>query len=82
MRWVIDRAILRAQIGRPIDGGAHRVVDRAKETGDVTRRRRLAPALVERAARLAFEIENKGIVLGDQDLAEMEVAVMADLGAS
>ena len=67
------------RFGRAVDSRAGRVVDRAQEAGDVARRRRLAPALFERAARLALEIEDIGVVLGDQHLAEMEVAVMADL---
>ena len=49
------------------------------QAGDVARRRRLGAALGERAARLALEVEDEGVVLGDQHLAEMEVAVVADL---
>ena len=74
-------ALFGGEIRRAIDGRADRVVDRAQESGDVARRWRLVPALLEALPRLAFEVENVGVILGDQDLAEMEIAVMADLAA-
>ena len=73
--------LLRGEVGRAVDGRARRVIDRAQEAGDVARRRRLAAAFFEAAARLALEVEDVGVVLGDQHLAEMEVAMMADLQA-
>ena len=37
----------------------------------------LAAALLERAHRLAFEIDDEHVAVGDQNLPEMEVAVQA-----
>ena len=79
MRCSSAGAVLGLEIGLALDGGAGRVIDRAQEAGDVARRRRLGAPLFQRAARLALEIEDVGVVLGDQHLTEMEVAVMADL---
>ncbi len=39
---------------------------------------RLAAALRQRAARLALEIDDEDVVLGDQHLAEMKIAMVAD----
>ena len=75
------RVLLRTEIGRAGERRAGGVVDRAQEAGDIARGRLLAAALIERAARLALEVEDIGVVLGDQHLAEMEIAVMADLHA-
>ena len=66
---------------RALQRGGDRIVDRADQAGDVARRRRLAPPLGQRAARLALEIDDEDVVLDDQHLAEMEVAVVADLQA-
>ena len=76
------RALARSsgrQIDRVEQRRGRRIVDRADQAGDVARGRRLPPALRERRPRLALEIEDVGVVLDDQHLAEMEVAVMADL---
>ncbi len=72
-------ALLRREIDRVGQRRGGRIVDRADQPGDVARRRRLRAPLGERAARLALEVEDERVVLGDQHLAEMEVAVMADL---
>ena len=64
---------------RALQRGGGRIIDRTDQAGDVARRRRLAPPFGERAARLAVEIDDEDVVLDDQHLAEMEVAVMADV---
>ncbi len=67
------------QIGRAVERRAHGVIDRAQEAGHVAGGRSLAAPLLEAAPRLAFEIEEVHVILGDQDLAKMEVAMVADL---
>ena len=69
------------EIRRAIKRRTDRVIDRPQESRDVARRRRLVPALLEALPRLSFEIENVGIILGDQHLAEMKIPVMPDLAA-
>ena len=56
--------------------------DGAQETGDITCCRGLAAALLEASPRLAFEVEEVNVILGDQHLAEVEVAMVADLLSS
>ena len=58
-----------------------RIVDRTDQARDVARRRRLAPAFLQRTAGLALEIDDEDVVLDDQHLAEMEVAVVTDVQA-
>jgi hypothetical protein len=48
---------------------------RGEKAGHVPQRRGLATALLERAQRLALEIAEIGVRLGDQNLAEMKVSV-------
>src|SRR5262249_5479868 len=52
-----------------------------KQSRHITRRRGLVPPPFEASPRLALEIENVGVILGNQYLTEMEIAVMADLAA-
>ena len=66
---------------RALERRGGRIVDRADQAGDVARRGRLAPPLLQRPVRFAREIDDEDIVLDDQHLAEMEVAVMTDLEA-
>ena len=77
------RASLAVLVGRrferALERRGRRIVDRADQAGDIARRRRLAPALLDAAPRLALEIDDEDVVLDDQHLAEMEVAVVADL---
>ena len=75
------RALFGRYVGRPVDGGTRGIVDRAKESSDIARRRLFDPALVEALARLTLEVENVGVVLGDKDLTKMKIAVHADLAA-
>src|SRR5207302_8045612 len=48
--------------------------------GDVAHRQALEAALVERAGRLALEVDDHEVVAGVQDLAEVIVAVDSDAG--
>ena len=56
-----------------------RVVERAQHAGHVAQRRMLGAPLVERPARLAFEVDDDEVVLRQQHLAEVIVAVEAGL---
>jgi hypothetical protein len=58
--------------------GVCRVVERAQHPGHVAKWRSLDEAFAQRTRRLAFEIEYDEITTGEQDLAEMEIAVAAD----
>ena len=58
---------------------AVRVAERAQHAGDVAQRRMLAPALGERPRRLALEVDDHEVVVGEQHLAEVIVAVVARL---
>ena len=60
--------------------GPGRIVERAQHAGHVLERRALGAAVGDRLRRLAFEIENEDVAVGDQDLAEMIVAVQPGLG--
>src|SRR5688572_12037768 len=63
--------------------GAHgRVMERADQRGDVAQRRTLDAALAERAIGLAFEIDNREVFAGEEQLAEAEIAVTADAFAA
>ena len=70
------------RLERALERGGGGIVDRTDEAGDVARGGRLAPALLDAAARLALEIDDEDVVLDDQDLTEVEIAVMANLRAS
>src|ERR1019366_3333853 len=48
---------------------------------DIARRGRLAPPFGQRTAGLALEIDDEDIVLDDQHLPEMEIAMVADVQA-
>jgi len=71
-----------ALVGRDLEGpfqrGGRSIVDRADQAGDVARRRCLAAPLGDGAARSAVEIDDEDVVLDDQQLAEMQIAMMAD----
>ena len=64
---------------RTIERGSCRIIDRTDEPGEVARCRRLAPAFLDAAPRLALEIDDHDIILDDQHLPEMKISVMADL---
>ena len=63
------------------EGDHCRIVDRADQAGDIARRGRLAAAIGDAAPRLALEVDDEDIVLDDQHLAEMEIAMVADFEA-
>src|SRR5439155_3032403 len=63
-----------AQLGR-----AARIAERAQHPRDVAQRRVLAPALGERPRRLALEVDDQEIIVGDEHLAEVVIAVVARL---
>src|SRR5665648_409951 len=65
----LDRfELARAALPLPVDGGPRRIVEGAQHGGDVARRRRLLAAFLDRLVRLAFEIDNVDVVLGDENL--------------
>src|ERR1700733_1326656 len=70
---------VRRNLERALQRRGHRIVDRADQAGDIAGGGRLAAAFGERAARLAFEVDDEDIILGDQHLSEMEIAVMTDV---
>ena len=77
---------LLVRIARPLgqrveQRGMHRVVERAQHSGHVLQRRMLPPPFLERSRRLAFEIGDDEVVLRDQHLSQMIVAVQAGLRA-
>ena len=61
------------------EGGRCRIVDRTDQAGNVPRGRCFEPALGQATARFAFEIDDVDVVLDDEHLAEMEVAMMTNL---
>src|SRR5271165_981372 len=58
-------------------GGDARVIKRADHSRDIAQRRTLAPAVGEGPRRLTLEVDNKKVVLYDENLAEVEVPVKA-----
>src|SRR5258708_28350880 len=66
---------------RALQGGGRRIIDRADQARDIARGGRLLPAFVQRPAGLALEVDDENVVLDDQDLPEMEVAMVADVQA-
>ena len=54
------------------------VVDRPDQAGHVAGGRGLATAILEAAARFAFEIYDGDVVLDDEHLPEMKITVMTD----
>ena len=67
------------RLERALERGGRGIVDRADQAGDIARGRGLAPAILDAAARFAFEIDDEDVVLDDQHLSEMKIAMMADL---
>ena len=59
--------------------GIRGIADRAQHARDVAQHAALAPALLEAARGLALEIDDDEIVLRDEDLAQVQVAVIARL---
>ncbi len=76
-----QRAQLLLQIGLPRrvfeEGGPAGVIEGAQHAGHVLERRTLGPALRQGAGRFALEVEDLYVVLGDDHLAQVEVAVQA-----
>jgi len=66
---------------RALQRRGRRIIDRTDQAGDIARRGRLAPPFGQRPARLALEIDDEDIVLDDQHLSEMEIAVVPDVQA-
>ena len=64
------------------EGGVRGVVERAEHAGDVTEGVVPAAALLERAGRLALEVEEVELAVGEERLAEVVVAVDADAEAA
>ena len=62
--------------------GGGRVIDGTKQPGDVTERTDLGSAVRDRCRRFALEVDDVSVAAGDQDLAEMKVAVNARLQRS
>src|SRR5690606_31857339 len=60
----------------PADRGPAGVVERAQHPGDIAQWRVPRTTLLDRARRFALEIDDQEIVVGEQDLAEVQVAVM------
>src|SRR5579863_10567332 len=73
--------LIRRQLEGTLERRMGGIVDRPDQAGNVVRRRRLAPPLLDRSARVASEAGNKDIVLDDQHSCEMEVAVVPDIEA-
>ncbi len=65
--------------GRIAQAPSARVVERAQHAGDVAQRTRACAALLERTRGLALEIDDQEVVAREQDLPEVEVAVVARL---
>ena len=59
----------------------HGVVERAQHPGHVHEHALLSPTLVDGSGRLALEVEDDEAPIGAERLAEMIVAVDADLRA-
>src|SRR6202161_1659173 len=73
---------LRACVGvRQVERGRS-VIERAQKTGDVPQGRRLAAALLKGAEGLALEVDDVGVRLRDENLAQMKVSVDADREAA
>src|SRR6266700_7321470 len=77
--WKPSVIVLGRRPERTLQRGGRGIVDRADETGDVTRRRGLASAIFDAPSWFAFEVDDEDVVLDDQHLSEMKVAMMADL---
>src|SRR3546814_8306139 len=78
-----DVCHLGALVARPgaVARGPGRVVEGPQHARDVAFGRHLAPPFGERLVRLAFEIDDREILLRNQDLAEVVVAVQPGLAA-
>ena len=74
----VDLAVPRTQ---PIERRPGDIVEGAEHAGDIDQRGGLLAPLRKVALRLAFEVDDHDVVLRDEHLAEMEVAVDARLGA-
>ena len=68
-------------VARVIDRRRSGIVERAQHAGHIAKRRGLSPPLRHAAVRLALEIDDDHIVLGDEHLAEVIVAMDAGLDA-
>src|SRR3954465_8902822 len=64
---------------RAVERGVNRKINRADPSGNVARRRQLAPLVGQRQTRIAVEVDDEDIVLHDQSLPEAEVAMMTDV---
>src|SRR6516165_932473 len=67
------------RLERTLERSSCGIVDRADEAGHIAGSGGLAPAILDAAARLAFEIDDGDVVLDDQHLPEMKITVMTDL---
>lgn len=77
----------RQGVGRSVEalaaeGQRRGIVEGAQHAADVLVRAVLAPALVQRPRRFAFEIDQVGIALDHQHLAQVQVAVDAHAQAA
>ena len=67
------------RVERTLERSRRGIIDRPDEAGHVAGGWGLAPAILDAAARFAFEVDDGDVVLNDQHLPEMEVAVMTYL---
>ncbi len=66
---------------RTLQRGGRRIIDRADQAGDIARRGRFAPPFGQRSMGLAVKTDNEDVVLDDQCLTEIEIAMEADIQA-
>src|SRR5688572_17862501 len=66
---------------QPVERRPCSVVKGAQHAGGIAKPGSLLPPLVERALRLALKVDDHDVVLGDQHLAKMKVAMDARLEA-
>ena len=69
----------RIGLGEAEHAGPGGLIERAQHAGEVGQRQGLGAPLVQRPARLALEIDQHDVALGDQDLAQAVVAMAAGL---
>lgn len=62
-----------------VDGHRRRVIEGTQHATDILVRTVLAPAFAQRPRRFAFEVDQVGIALDHQHLAQMQIAVDANL---
>jgi hypothetical protein len=74
--------VRKSLLNQPLLSRCHsRIIQRANDTRNVARGGRLAPALTKRPTGFSFEVDDDGVMVGNQYLAQVKISVVTGFAA-